>query len=85
MGDALKADLDGAIGQMARGFEAEGFEREGVVGADVALLLDKEQFVVGLVGRQVAHAAAVQGEAVQRAHAQDGMGLGVVAAPRPTG
>ena len=75
---ALEADLDGAVGQVARGFEAEGFEGEGVVGADVAFFLDEEQFVVGLVGRQEADAAAVEGEAVDRLHAEDGVELGVV-------
>ena len=52
---ALEADLDGAVRQVARGFEAERFEGEGVVGADMALFLDEEQFVVGLIGRQETH------------------------------
>src|SRR5258708_24434169 len=53
-------------------------EREGVVGAHVAVLLDEEQFVIRFVGRQEADAVAVQGKAVQRAHAQHGMKVGIV-------
>ncbi len=49
---ALEPDVDGAIGQMARRFPPQRFEGKGVVGADVTLLLDEEQFVIGLVGRQ---------------------------------
>ena len=52
----LEADVDGAVRQVARRFKAERFEGEGVVGADVAFFLDEEQFVVGLIGRQEAHA-----------------------------
>ena len=74
----LEADVDGAVGQVARRFKAERFEREGVVGADVAFFLDEEQFVVGLIGRQEADPFAIQGEAVERTHAEDGMNLGVV-------
>lgn len=75
---ALEADLDGALRQMAGSFEAKGFEGEGIVGANMALLLDKEHLVIGLIGRQVADAAAVQGKTVQRCHAQHRMGLSVV-------
>jgi hypothetical protein len=75
---ALEADLDGAVGQMARSLEAQGFESESVVGADLPVLLDEEELVVGLVGRQIAHAAAVQREPIQRRHFQDGMLLRVV-------
>ena len=82
---ALEADVDGAVGQMARRFEAERLEGERVVGADVAFLLDEEQFVVGLVGRQEANPLAIQGEAVQRTHAEDGMDLGVVLFLDPVG
>ena len=81
---ALEADLNGALGQVAGSFEAQRFEGEGVVGAHVAFFLDEEQFVVGLVGREEAHPAAVQGEAVQGRHAQHGVELGVVTLPRPS-
>ena len=82
---ALEADVDGAVRQMARRFKAERFEGKGVVGADVAFFLDEEQFVVGLIGRQEAHPFAVQREAVQRGHAEDGMDLGVVVFLDPLG
>jgi hypothetical protein len=75
---ALEAHLDGAFGQMARSLEAKGLEGESVVGADVPVLFDEEELVVGLVGREVAHAAAVEREPVQRRHFQDGMLLRVV-------
>ena len=63
---------------MAWGLEANGFKGEGVVGADRAIFFDKEQFVVGLVGWQVTNTAAIEGEAIQRRHFQDGMFLCVV-------
>lgn len=75
---ALKADLDGALGQVARSFKSHGLEGEGVVSPHVAVFLDKEQFVIGFIGRQEADAVAVQGEAVQGRHAQDGVDLGIV-------
>ena len=62
---AFETDLDSAVGQVARGFEADGFERKSVVGTDGALLLDEEEFVVGLVGRQVTDPATVESETVQ--------------------
>ena len=74
----LEADQDGSLGQMARGFEAKRFKREGIVGPHVTFILDVKQLVVGLVERKETHAAAVQGKAVQRTHTEDGMGLGVV-------
>src|SRR5262245_20599830 len=70
---ALEADLHDAVGQMSWSFAAPSFERKGVVGADGAVLLDEEEFVVGLVRREIAHATAVEGEAVERGHLQDGM------------
>ena len=82
---ALEAHLCRTVGQVARSFKADGVEGEGVIGADVAFFLDEEQFVVGLVRRQEAHAMAVQGEAVQRAHAQDGMDVGIVVFLDPVG
>jgi hypothetical protein len=63
---------------VAWSFKAHGMEREGVVGAHVAVLLDEEQFVIRFVGRQEADAVAVQGKAVQRAHAQHGMKVGEI-------
>jgi len=48
----LEPDVNGAIRQMPRRFKAQRFEGEGVVGADVAFLLDEEQLVIGLVGRE---------------------------------
>jgi hypothetical protein len=77
---AFEAHLNGAIRQVARGFQTQRFAGEGVVGADVALFLDKEQFVVGLIGREKAHAVAVQGR-----YAQDGMDLGIVVFFGPVG
>jgi len=77
-GLAFEAYLDGAIGQVAWSLEANGLEGEGVVGADVALFLDEEQLVVGFIGRKKTHAVAVQGEAVQWAHAENGVDLRVV-------
>ncbi len=74
----LETNVDGAIRQVAWRFPAKRFERERVVGADVALLLDKEQLVVGLIGWQKANPLAIQRVAVQRTHAQHGMQLGVV-------
>ena len=72
----MEAHLDSALGQVAWRFKADGFESEGIVGADVALFLDEEQLVIGLVGRQVANAAAIQGEA------SEGVPFGVVARKR---
>jgi len=74
----LETDLDGPVRQMARSFPAERLEGEGIVGANGAVFLDEEEFVVGFVGRQAAEAAAVQRETIQRGHFQDGMFLGVV-------
>lgn len=82
---ALEADRNGAVGEVARGFKAHGLEGEGVVGADLALVLDEEEFIVGLIGRKEADAGAIQGEAIQRAHAQHGMDLGVVLFLDPLG
>ena len=56
----LETDVDGAVGQMTRGFPAKGFEGESVVGAAVAFFLDEEQFVVGFIGREKADPVAVQ-------------------------
>ena len=81
----LKADVDGAVRQVARRFQAERFEGEGVVGADVAFFLDEKQLVVGLIGREEANPFAIQGEAVERTHAEDGMNLGVVLFLDPVG
>ena len=75
---ALETDLDGSVGQMAWSFPANGLEGEGVVGADMAVFLDEEHLVIGLVGREVADAGAIQGKTVQRCHLEDGMFLGVV-------
>ena len=77
--------MDGAVGQMARRLEADGLERERIVGADLAFLLDKEQLVVGRVGRQEPDAAAVQSKAIQRRHPQDGVGLRVILLLDPVG
>src|SRR6266545_3590346 len=68
----------GAVGQVAGRFKAKRFEREGVIGADMTLLLDEEQFIVGLIGREETNPFAIQGKAVKRRHAEDGMNLGVV-------
>ena len=62
-----------------------GFEGEGVVGADVALFLDEEQFVVGLIGREEANPVAIQGEAVQRASCPGRNESGRCSVPRPSG
>jgi hypothetical protein len=56
---ALVAHLDGSVRQVAGGFKAHGLEGKGVVRADVALFLDKEEFVVGLIGREEMDAGAV--------------------------
>ena len=52
--------MDGAIWQVPWRFPAKRFEGELVVGADVAFLLDEEQFVVGLIGRQKANPLVIQ-------------------------
>ena len=82
---ALKADLNGAVGQVARSLEANAFEREGIVGASLPVFLDEEQFVVGLVGREETDVVAIQGKAVQGAHAQNRMKLSVVVFLDPLG
>ena len=70
---------------MARGLEADRLEGEGVIGLHPALILAEEEFVVGLVGRQEAHPFAIEREAVERAHAEHRMDLGVVAFLHPRG
>lgn len=75
---ALETDLDGSVGQMAWSFPANGFEGEGVVGADMAVFFDEEHLVIGLVGREITDTGAIQGKTVQRCHLEDGMFLGVV-------
>lgn len=61
---ALEADLDGPVGQMAWSLEANTFEGKRVVGAKLAVFLDEEEFVIGLVGWEETDAVAVQAEAV---------------------
>ena len=39
-------------GKMPWRFTAQRFEREGVVGANMAFLLDEEQLIISLIGRQ---------------------------------
>ena len=56
---ALVAHLDGSVRQVARGFKAHGLEGKGIISANVALFLDKEQFIVGLIGREEMDAGAV--------------------------
>ena len=75
---SLEPDLDRAIGQMTRRLKAKRFKREGIIGAHLALFLDVEEFVVGFVRWEEAHAAAVQREPIHWRHTKDGMGLGVV-------
>ena len=74
----FEADLDGAVGQMARGFETKGFEGEGVVGADVPVSSTKKNSSLAWLGGRLTDTAAVEREPVQRGHAQDGMFLSVV-------
>ena len=83
--EALEANLDRAIGQMARGFEAQGFEGKSIVRADMSFLLGEEHLIVGLVGREVANAAAIKGKAVERGHPKSGVNLRIVIFFRPVG
>jgi hypothetical protein len=55
----LLTDTNSAVEQVAPGFEAKRFKGQDVVGADVASLLDEEQFVVGLAGRKETDTAAI--------------------------
>jgi len=82
---ALEPDVDRPVRQVPWRFKAERFEGERVVGADVAFLFNEKQLVIGLVGREEANPFAIQGIAVERTHAEDGMNLGVVLLLDPLG
>src|SRR5271157_565870 len=82
---ALEAYLDGAIGQVAWSFKADSLEGESVVSPYMAVFFDKEQFIVGLIGWQETDTVAIQGKAIQRAHAQNRMELSVVLFLDPAG
>jgi hypothetical protein len=71
--------------EVAGRFVADAPEGEGVVGQDGAVLLDEEELVVGLVGRQEADAREVEAEAVDGAHAEGGVLVGVVLVLDPAG
>lgn len=56
----------------------ERLKGESIVGTDVAIFFNKEQFVVGLIGRQETDAIAIQGKTIQWAHAQNGVKLSII-------
>lgn len=62
---AVEPDLNLLAAQIARRFIACGPEGKGVVILHLAILFDKEQFVVGFAGRQKANPAEVEPEAVK--------------------
>jgi len=66
---ALEADGDLPVGQVKGSFEAPEFEGERVVGAALSGFLSEEEFVVGFIGREVAHAGEVKGKAIPKQHA----------------
>lgn len=67
---AIEADLDFAISEVAGCLEAGVLKGEGVVGEDGAVLLDEEQLVVDLAWRQEADAIEIEAEAVDGLHAE---------------
>ena len=75
--------MNGAIRQMARSFPAERFEGKSVVGADMAFFLDKEEFVVGRIGRQKANAFEIESDAVNRFNAERTVRAAVVVVFEP--
>ncbi len=68
-GEAAVAQRDGFATQVARGFVADVFELECVVGADFAGGFEEEEFLVEFALLEVANASEIEAEAVEGFHA----------------
>jgi len=63
--EALKADVDLAVGQVAGSFVALRAKGKGVVGADLPGVFDEEEFVISFVGREVTHTGAIESKTIK--------------------
>lgn len=69
-GEATEAQVDGFPTKVSGGFVANFLELEGVVDADFSGFFEVEKFLVELALVEVADAAQVEAEAIERTHAE---------------
>ena len=66
---AVETDLDLLVSQIDRGFEANIFEREGIVVFDLPFFFCIKEFMVGLIGREETDAFEIHSKTINGFHA----------------